>query len=289
MNTFINKNHQLSLKQVQELNTLVADCKAADGHSIPVYSHLLCQFRPMAPNILYYHQSELIGFLAVFFFYEGACEVSLMVHPAWRKRGIAGQMLAEVLVDIHVDKLIFSAPDADDKDKFLTRGMSFYDSEYQMLRYSDKLLAYDESLCTIRLATEGDLDTLSYIHNQCFSDTSVIDASQRISALYRDTMYQLLIAEQAGYAVGKIHRCEEEDRLRIMDFAVLPAMQKKGVGGQLLIHCINYALLKNKPVVMLEVKYDNQSAIDLYKRFGFDMTNVVNYWVIELNGVKTQC
>lgn len=89
----IHQNRKLSSEQLEALLALRFDCQAFDGNMTPIYPHLLAFERPHAGNFLYYHNGLLIGFLAVFFFYEQAVEISLLVHPRWRKKGIAQQLL----------------------------------------------------------------------------------------------------------------------------------------------------------------------------------------------------
>lgn len=77
----ITTTHQLSQPTLTSLQALLNACRATDNATIPVYPHLLEAYRPGPASLLYYDQEQLIGFLALFYFYADAAEVALVVHP----------------------------------------------------------------------------------------------------------------------------------------------------------------------------------------------------------------
>src|ERR1700744_916642 len=90
-------NNQLDATQLSALEDLADLCKKADGDLPPMYYHILEQKRISNNNFLYFQKDKLIGFLSVYFFYTDACEVSLIVAPKHRRKGIAKKLLLEAL------------------------------------------------------------------------------------------------------------------------------------------------------------------------------------------------
>lgn len=73
------------------------------------------QHRSLPTSFLYYQNGSLIGFLSVYFFYDDAVEVAVLVSPQYRRQGIAKQLIKEALPLIKSQNyfnLIFHAPHA---------------------------------------------------------------------------------------------------------------------------------------------------------------------------------
>ena len=61
------------------------------------------------------------------------------------------------------------------------------------------------------------------------------------------------------------------DEAHIMNIAVRKDFRKKGIGSELLSFLIDEAKSKEKMCITLEVRDDNTPAIELYKKFNFDI------------------
>ncbi|RUO58743.1 GNAT family N-acetyltransferase [Pseudidiomarina insulisalsae] len=62
---------------------------------------------------------------------------------------------------------------------------------------------------------------------------------------------------------------------RLYSIAVAAAARGTGVGRKLLEHALNYAREQGAEAVSLEVKVDNKAAIDLYRRYDFEVTELL--------------
>ena len=87
---------QLKKSQLRDLDEFLRRCRITDGGSPSVYRPLLLQLRDTENTILYYHKKKLAGFLGVYFFYQDACEISMLVAPGLRRGGIARRMLQSI-------------------------------------------------------------------------------------------------------------------------------------------------------------------------------------------------
>lgn len=276
----LTSTHFLDENQLTELDALCAECKKADGNIVAIYRHLLDKARPIACNILYYDQKRLIGFLRTFFFFEGTCEIAMMVDPAYRRRGIARQMFHEIEAYIHpldTQTLTFSVPHGINQDWLTSLGLSYQGSEYRMHYQPTTMI--QKKATNVRLATYEDIPLLCNIDVSCFPKQRA-DLEFRFQGLIDDPECEIFIIHQEGVPVGKTHLFWYTDGVRLTDIAVLPQAQRRGFASTLISHCIDHALAANKSDITLDVETDNKNALNLYVRLGFVVSNAHDYWNI---------
>lgn len=80
---------------------------------------------------------------------------------------------------------------------------------------------------------------------------------------------QLVACDVVGIPVGYINAIREDDKARIMMFAVSPEYRGHGVGKRLLTAFRNKALMEGVRTMTLEVRDTNGKAIRFYERNGF--------------------
>ncbi|OCH99009.1 hypothetical protein A8135_09680 [Legionella jamestowniensis] len=277
-------NNQVSDSQLQAIQDLAALCREQDGGIPSFYNHLLLQKRPTENNVFYYQDDQLLGFLSVYFFYEDACEVSLLVAPAHRRQGIAKQLLTTIiplLIAKEMNTLIFSSPTTINSHWLTEQAFIYRNSEYHMLRKSYEPIFIANPKLQIRKAILDDIPVLCSIDEACFSGQQE-NMMSRFSLLLNDSNYTLLLALHNNDGVGKAHIHWQPKGAIFSDIAILPQHQGQGWGGELLSYCINQALALGKSKLMLDVETTNQNALNLYIRLGFKTANVSDYWMIPL-------
>ena len=248
-----------------------------------MFTHILSQHRAFPASFLYYEQQALIGFLSAYFFYDDAVEVSLLVHPLYRKQGIAKQLLQAIipLVQFHnYTKLIFSTPTNLNNKWLLGYGYVYSHSEYYMERTELTPILDTNRNLTFKSATAEDIDTLCTLDELCFPQKHG-DLPHRFEHLLDSREYELFVAFHHETPIGKAHIRWENEGATLSDIAITPQQQGKGFGTALIAHCINQALSEGKPAINLDVETHNKRALNLYTRLGFAVHNACDYWVIE--------
>lgn len=280
--------NQLNDQQLKELEQLKTISKKADGSIPNLYMHLLTQPRALPTIVLYYEQEKLIAFLSVYFFYDDAVEVAILVHPEARHKGIAKQLLRNIIpliVEHNFFKLIFSSP-AHLNDRWLpTLGCSYRHSEYYMERHNLNPLLDHRKQLTFRMATIEDIPQLCLLDEACFHKTHA-ELEPRFQHILSERNYQIVLAFEKNQLVGKAHLRWQKHGATLSDIAVFPEKQGHGLGTALITHCINYALSEGKPELNLDVETHNQKALALYTRLGFLTQNASDYWSIEVNQLQ---
>lgn len=273
---------QLNNSEFHQLSKLVDACKAHDGHTLPVYAHILQQYRQKPGIILHYENSTLLGFASAYHFYDQAIEIALMVHPDRRRTKIATQLLGSLLPFILSDDIkqfIFSTTPRSETDWLPSFGFSYHESEYEMARTALAKESILKPRLHIKKATVTELTQLCAIDKACFPKQSAA-MEKRLIALLENRDYRIIMATLDNKPVAKAHIHWEEHRARLSDIAVLPAHQGQGLGREIIANCINYALDLKKPNICLDVQTNNDHAIRLYKGLGFETTNICEYWTI---------
>ncbi|ARB92896.1 GNAT family N-acetyltransferase [Legionella longbeachae] len=280
----LSNTNQLTEDQLKDLEQLKAICKKSDGSVPNLYTHLLTQKRNFPTILLNYENQKLIGFLSVYFFYDDAVEVSLLIHPSFRRQGMAKKLLRSILPLIKEQnffKLIFSSPAHLNHHWLPDLGCSYMHSEYYMERNDlSPLLDYKKDL-TFRTATLKDIPFLCVLDESCFFKKQA-ELIPRFEHILGDRNYQIILAFEDNHIVGKAHLRWQKDGATLSDIAVLPIRQGKGLGTALIAHCINFALSEGKPHLNLDVETHNQKALNLYSRLGFLTQNACDYWEIDL-------
>lgn len=281
----ITRVHQMNGKQIADLELLMNHCKTVDHNTIPVYKHLIDKRHALACNALYYEESKLIGYLRTFFFYADACEIALMVDPAYRRQGVARKLLKEILPIVSLEgirQLIFSTPKDLHQDWLTAQGLSYRNSEFQMQFDPQKPSAIPFKPMQIRLASAQDIEILVNLDDICFPKKNP-NATELFHNLFSTSNCVLFVLTQEDQVVGKAHVFKESDRARITDIGVLPHLRGRGIASALIKHCINHALINNKPKITLDVEVNNTPALKLYDALGFDIVNAHDYWQTPLN------
>ena len=121
----------------------------------------------------------------------------------------------------------------------------------------------------IRIATDGDLESLAEAHG---SGISAAQIKRRLEES-RQGFRTVLVAVKEDRAVGSVSigggRFQRTGSLRLFALDVGPAFRRKGVGTAL-VHAVEaIAAERGLDEVNLEVEINNEDAIRLYRRLGY--------------------
>lgn len=275
------KTNALNAQQRQELTGLIAQCQQVDESVPNLYLHLISKARAIDGVFLYYNdQQQLIAFLAVYFFYEDAVEVGLLVHPKARRQGLARyllQQLLPVIDEYQCQALIFTVPARHHTSWLSARGLTYLHREYFMARQSLTPVLEYQSTLHFRRAQAQDIPFLCALDEACFHKKTQ-ELIARFYQILHDSHYEIMLAFKGKTPIAKAHFRWQDQGAALSDIAVFPEYQGQGFGTALIAYCINYALSQGKPNLCLDVETHNQKALNLYIRLGFLSQNACDYW-----------
>lgn len=281
-------NNQLTSEQLIELDQLKLHCLAVDPGLPTFYPVLLASKRLVNGNFLYYKESQLIGFLAVYFFSTYTCEVCLIVSPEHRNRDIATQLLKAMhpLALLNEGfKVIFSLSAKTSTDWLAAKGFYYQSNEYHLSRNTRTGLEVHPTVLDIFPAVEKDIPALLTIDSICFKE-GLPSSSDHLISLLANTQYTVYAAFLKKKMVGKAHIRWDSGTAYFSDIAILPDFQQQGFGGDLLCYCIQQAFHQRCTSIELDVEAKNQQALGLYLKHGFKVSSSQAYWAIDLNVIN---
>jgi len=242
-------------------------------------------------EFLYYDNEILVGYLGLCNFHGTSVEVTGMVQPEFRRKGIFKKLYllaeeewqkispSEVLLLCDHTSLSGLA--------FINKiGAEYGSSEYKMCL--NKKAPYKVTTYGIRLrsATNEDAAEL-YRQDSIYFGFLEKDVDEKklqedideISLQIDDSAINYL-AELSGKIIGKIRLSITDNEGFIYGFGVLPDYRGNGYGREIL--CLALDILKKKQVdnILLEVATENKKALGLYESCGFEEISVMDYYVV---------
>jgi ribosomal protein S18 acetylase RimI-like enzyme len=91
-----------------------------------------------------------------------------------------------------------------------------------------------------------------------------------------------------GGPVGKIDVHEEGPDAELTGFCVVPRFRGRGLGRAILQSMVGILRSQGKEVISLDVQTDNDVALNLYRRSGFELRFTVDYYAISLEGMNSE-
>jgi ribosomal protein S18 acetylase RimI-like enzyme len=286
LSILIKQSDFLTSKELEQLKLLAEVCNKQDNHSTKIYWDILKNKRDIPGNFLCYDEChQLIGYLSFFLFDDDAVTVSALVHPAYRRQKIFSSLLHRAYPEIKslgIHKIIFSFPQKNDMAKkcLTALGASFLSMEYRMDRVLTQLEAVYDHKLKIRKANQTDIDLAARLDVSCFNSEYQV-MLQRFQNTIMDLDREIWLAYLDKNCIGKAHIYVDHEGACIHDVGIIPSQQNKGFATELLKFVINDLISRQQYQMYLEVITTNETALHLYTRCHFNITDVYENWCIQ--------
>ena len=134
---------------------------------------------------------------------------------------------------------------------------------------------------TIRVMCESDLEEILTIEKTSFADPW----SPR---LFRETLLfphsvNFVVESPDGGVIGYLNLYLIAQEGHLLNLAVHPAWRRQGLATAILAHTMDHLRQRDALNVFLEVREKNQSAIGLYRKFGFEVVGKRKRYYAETN------
>ena len=308
------KRQTLTDTELAAIEQLIATCNAYEGLRMRLSMEWLRRRAGDETNdFLYYEHGLLVGYLNVDSHGVLEKELTGMVHPDHRRKGIFRTLLAAAKEECDrrgVQKLILVC------EQVSRSGLAFVEaigaqhdfSEYEMVLRTFRERPIAQPHLHIRIAGPEDLEALASIHATSFGDDIERARSMAEKGLRRSesTFYLGLLGEEP---VGCLRLDNLEREYGIYGFAVRPEYQGRGYGRQMLQEIIRMlragqpvgadlsrpspihrpapanppARTESQKSIMLDVDTDNTNAIGLYRSCGFEIRTTYGYYGLSIH------
>lgn len=279
----LTKSLGLTDEQLTAIGDLEDLCNQADGLSLKFNPNMLRdRAENQANDFLYYDDAQLIGYLALYSFNTREVEISAMTHPAYRRQGIFKHLLAAAREEVRqrsVPDLLFICERASPASAPTMQAISAaYDfSEHKMvLTHAPQSIAWPANLA-LRDAQLSDIEEMARMDALCFQ-TDLEPSRTWLETVLTNDSRRAWIATLNGRTIGKIQISLAGGETYINAFCILPAYRGRGYGKAILSHIVAHLLAEKHPLISLEVETENESALSLYYRAGFEVTTAYDYY-----------
>jgi len=276
---------ETEIREVLELSHLCNECEGIDLEITLNFSMLRRRDGQEENDILCYADNRLVGFLGMYFISSNEeVELSGMVHPDYRGRGLAFALLKEAHSRLERrnvrHRLIVCDQASHSGQKFLKAiGAHFQFSEYSMYLETMPEQLQDTTLDLLPVRPH-DKDNVAAILMESFGDSEE-EVRGLIERNTSSAEHQMYIAKHNTLPIGTITVTRDGDDMFITAFAVHPKFQGKGYGRQILSQCIVHIDSESKgTTIKLDVQTENANALGLYKSCGFKQIAAYDYYSI---------
>lgn len=277
-------------EELAEAIKLLELCNAYEDLHIKLGLEIL-QRRPanQVNDFLYYENDMLVGLLSLDDTGEQDREMTGVVHPAYRRKGIFTELLAAAKEEARsrgIERLIIVCERFSRSGQaFVAASGAYYDfSEHEMrlTNFRPHGVAEGQELILFEKAISTDAEVIAYITAACFGGSEE-KAKERVLERFADEGHnEYYLAKADGQDVGCLSLYLGDKRSGIYAFGILPQYRRLGYGRQMLEQLIMKLRAESPKPIELEVETNNHSAYALYHSCGFTEVTTYGYYNIEL-------
>ncbi len=231
-------------------------------------------------EFLCYSDDLLIGYLGIFNLGGDTAELTGMVHPHYRRRGVFTKLYQLAMEECSRRKfrnILLTC------DRRSASGQAFLSFTGATRSFSEHIMELKEHLpysnrndITLRRASNMDTETIMRINYACFGMTGFTGIMPEKEAEMNRITYMI---EQKSSVIGKIRTEIYGHNGTISGFGILPEYRGKGYGEQALKAAIDILCKKGITNIGLQVDAENKKAVCLYKSCGFVKESILDYFM----------
>ncbi|MGH2862731.1 MAG: GNAT family N-acetyltransferase [Solirubrobacteraceae bacterium] len=279
----LEQSHGLANSALEAITGLERRVVVADGGRLKLeWGTLRSRPADEVRDLLWWEDGCLLGFLAIYGFNWDHLELTGMVDPDARRRGI-GRALFDAALPLcrqqEKERLLMVVPRTSPSGESFARGygMSFDHSEHALTLRQRPDWVPSDGVIELRAATTDDIPLLSRLYDDGFHDGGRVDPSRLAS----DRSRTLLIVRD-DEAVGTIALSQDGAQGAIYAFVVGSAWRGRGIGGEALRRACLELFDAGSEHVDLEVEVENDHALGLYTSTGFQLEATDDYYELIL-------
>lgn len=286
--------YALEMDGLAEVGTLMRLCNAHDGLDLKLGADSpLSADEGLVVHFLYYMSGALVGYFSIDGFDEMPLEVCGMVHPDYRRRGIARALLAAVIAECRRrgnDRFLLLCEEASPTGRAFVEivGADYCFSEHRLTLDVAALPPLPPPHRSFELHRISLLEAALYARVLAAAFDEEVDTYDVVTEMDGDFgWYYLAYLDREPIGTIKALRMDygllEPDhgprlRMGIYAFGVLPAYRGRGYGRHMLRGVIGDLLAAGYTLISMEVETDNDKALGLYLSCGFNKTTTYGYY-----------
>ena len=258
-------------------------CVAADGGRLKLeWGALRTRPADAMRDLLWWNDGRLLGFLGIYGYRTGWFEVTGMVDPDHRRRGIARtplQTARPLLRAAGGEQMLLVVPRTSSAGREFAHafGMSYEHSEHALRLSGAPAEGEANAALSLRQAEEEDIPALSALYLDAFGMDEV--DPDRLTGKRSRT----LMIVHDGEVVGTVAASLDGTRAGVYGFVVAAALRGRGIGAQVLRLVCRDLFDAGVEYVDLDVEVKNDRALRLYTSVGFESLATDDYYELALS------
>ncbi|WP_075618470.1 GNAT family N-acetyltransferase [Paenisporosarcina indica] len=267
----------------QEIQALLLASKVYEGSMYEQVLNVSAMTDPLTKGfvVLAYAEDAVLGvFSAIDMIGIHSYEWSGLVHPDFRRQGLGQALLSELQRNLELrgaeSELALNVKESDSGSAFLHKVDYELNFSEATLKAESKSVEEHPNVDIIPFTTER--EQLTQILMNAFGDTQD-EVHTMIDFNESNPTRHIFVAKVDNEVVGTVTAVEEGQNLWVTALATDPAHQGKGVGSALLAFAQAEGKRRACQSVMLDVEIDNDKALSVYKKAGFQPLFQVDYYV----------
>jgi ribosomal protein S18 acetylase RimI-like enzyme len=232
--------------------------------------------KPGVGALAYIKGTGCVGFAFFYSFAKEEAEVSIFVDPDEDQERVRSEILQRTIeickLRGHLRLLVMNDRRSTGVKQIQTAGGKYVFSEHRMESHHEPFPPeHDIDL----LRVDNDDARLREVELECFGQ------------LYSKPDQRRLLAMFGGSPIGKIDVYDEGKDVELTGFCVLPGLRGKGLGKAILYKAVRQLRKEGKERISLDVQTDNDVALSLYLKSGFEKQFTLDYYAIPLEDMNS--
>ncbi len=244
--------------------------------------------KEMCREWLFQSDQKVVAYLGVAQFGGHLAEVSGMVHPEYREKGIFKRLFELAMAELrrygNYQALLLCDEKSTSGQAFLEKQrVEKHHSEYEMYLNEatyQSAKTDTQGVCLIK-ATNDDKDEVAR-QNAIYFGLPVNEVPELLPDEEAARGMTIYLAVYQGEIVGKVHIENHSAVCGIFGLGVYPAFRARGLGRAILSLAVNQMLKDKAPIIMLQVEANNKTALTLYESCGFEVQSTMTYGLYNL-------
>ncbi|MBL4931384.1 GNAT family N-acetyltransferase [Clostridium paridis] len=272
----------LTKEELQAIKELEIECSSSEKLNMKLNWDML-ENRPkdQINDFLYYDNDKLIGFLGMYGFSLNPkeMEVTGMVHPQYRRKGIFKELMLEAKKQCKKGTakrfLLITERRSNSGIGFAQAiGSKYSYSEYRMKFNEANIPNVESKGVSLRKASIKDKKEIAELDREFLNLPEDNNDDNELRTTY--------MAELEGNTIGKIGTTMDGVDGYIFGVGIKREYRRQGYGRIVLSLTLEKLLKDNINSIILEVASENDNALGLYKSCGFKENTVYDYYELDV-------